>query len=84
RMSRLRRRSDLGLALLCGAGMAAISYTVMTMPAGNLASDWFLQHAYAEGGGTNVVNVILVDFRGFDTLGEITVLAIVGLIVFAL
>ena len=31
-----------------------------------------------EGGGTNVVNVILVDFRGFDTLGEITVLAIVG------
>jgi len=84
RMSRLRRRLDLVVALVCGAGMAAISYTVMTMPAGNLASDWFLQHAYAEGGGTNVVNVILVDFRGFDTLGEITVLAIVGLTVFAL
>ena len=35
---------------------------------------FFLEHAYAEGGGTNVVNVMLVDFRGFDTLGEITVL----------
>src|SRR5690606_38473909 len=33
---------------------------------------------------TNVVNVILVDFRGFDTLGEITVLGIVALSVFAL
>src|SRR5690606_18274460 len=35
-------------------------------------------------GGRNVVNVLLVDFRAFDTLGEITVLGIVGLIVFAL
>ena len=39
---------------------------------------------YPEGGGTNVVNVILVDFRGFDTLGEIAVLGVVGLAVFAL
>ncbi|WP_062762929.1 monovalent cation/H+ antiporter subunit A [Falsirhodobacter sp. alg1] len=81
---RVRRRGDLIIALVCGAGVAAISYTVMMMPAGNLASDWFLQHAYSEGGGTNVVNVILVDFRGFDTFGEISVLAIVGLTVFAL
>ena len=36
------------------------------------------------GGGTNVVNVILVDFRGFDTLGEITVLCIVALTVYSL
>jgi multicomponent K+:H+ antiporter subunit A len=36
------------------------------------------------GGGTNVVNVILVDFRGFDTLGEITVLGIAALGIFAL
>src|SRR5690606_23673737 len=34
--------------------------------------------------GTNVVNVLLVDFRGFDTMGEITVLGIVALTVFAL
>ena len=37
-----------------------------------------------EGGGTNVVNVILVDFRGFDTLGEITVLAIAGVALYSL
>jgi multicomponent K+:H+ antiporter subunit A len=37
-----------------------------------------------EGGGTNVVNVILVDFRGLDTLGEITVFGIAGLVLHAL
>src|SRR5690606_11675419 len=45
---------------------------------------YFIEKAYSEGGGRNVVNVILVDFRGFDTFGEITVLAIVALTVFAL
>ncbi|MCJ8139201.1 monovalent cation/H+ antiporter subunit A [Falsirhodobacter halotolerans] len=82
--AKLRRRGDLVVAVLCGAGVALMAYTVMMMPQGNLASDWFLQHAYSEGGGTNVVNVILVDFRGFDTFGEICVLAIVGLTIFAL
>jgi multicomponent K+:H+ antiporter subunit A len=32
-----------------------------------------------EAGGKNIVNVILVDFRGFDTFGEITVLAVAAL-----
>jgi len=47
-------------------------------------AQYFLSRAYTDGGGHNVVNVILVDFRGFDTLGEITVLCIVALSVFAL
>ncbi len=38
----------------------------------------------AEGGGTNVVNVIIVDFRGFDTLGEISVLCVVAITVYSL
>ena len=38
---------------------------------------------YPGGGGTNVVNVILVDFRGFDTFGEIIVLGIAALVIFA-
>ena len=42
-------------------------------------SDEFLARAVSEGGGSNVVNVILVDFRGFDTLGEITVLTVAAL-----
>ena len=36
------------------------------------------------GQGRNIVNVILVDFRGFDTLGEITVLAVAGIGVYSL
>ncbi len=50
----------------------------MMHPVADSISRFFLEHAYAEGGGHNVVNVILVDFRGFDTLGEISVLAIVA------
>src|SRR5690606_36510719 len=45
---------------------------------------FFLERAQSEGGGANVVNVILVDFRGYDTLGEITVLGVVALSVYAL
>ncbi|MGK2949183.1 MAG: hydrogen gas-evolving membrane-bound hydrogenase subunit E [Acidimicrobiales bacterium] len=39
----------------------------------------YLERALPDGGGSNVVNVILVDFRGLDTLGEITVLAVAAL-----
>jgi multicomponent Na+:H+ antiporter subunit A len=42
-------------------------------------SSEFIERAVPEGGGNNVVNVILVDFRGFDTMGEITVLAVAAL-----
>jgi len=80
----LRRATDLGVALAAGVGMALLSYAVMTREAPAGISRFFVEQAYPGGGGTNVVNVILVDFRGFDTLGEITVLAIVGLTVFSL
>ena len=43
------------------------------------ASQAYLDQALPEGGGSNVVNVVLVDFRGFDTLGEITVLVVAAL-----
>jgi multicomponent K+:H+ antiporter subunit A len=67
-----------------GTGLATLAYVVMTRPAPESIARYFVENAYVKGGGTNVVNVILVDFRGFDTLGEITVLAIVALTVFAL
>ncbi|WP_145105992.1 monovalent cation/H+ antiporter subunit A [Cereibacter sediminicola] len=82
--ARLRRGRDLVIAGLSGAGLATLAYVVMTRPLVPNIGDWFLRNAYHEGGGTNVVNVILVDFRAFDTFGEITVLAIVGLTVYAL
>jgi multicomponent K+:H+ antiporter subunit A len=82
--TRLRRARDALIALGAGAGMAALSYAVMTHAVADSISEYFLQRAYFDGGGRNVVNVILVDFRAFDTFGEITVLAVVALSVFAL
>ena len=81
---RLRRSRDLGIAFVVGAGMATLAYAVMVLPMPETIGSYFLERAYTEGGGRNVVNVILVDFRGFDTLGEITVLAVVALTIFAL
>jgi multicomponent K+:H+ antiporter subunit A len=77
---RVRKLADGLVALVAGAGTAAIVYAVLTRPFRSIAP-YFLERAYSEGGGTNVVNVIIVDFRGFDTMLEITVLGIAGLIV---
>ena len=79
-----RRIRDFAIAAVGGAGLAALSYAVMTRPQSFTISANFLEKAYTEGGGRNVVNVILVDFRGFDTLGEIAVLGIVAITVYAL
>ncbi|HSV60411.1 MAG TPA: monovalent cation/H+ antiporter subunit A [Variovorax sp.] len=79
-----RRSRDLGLAIAAGCGMAALSWTLMTRPFPQSISGFFLERALSEGGGSNVVNVMLVDFRGFDTFGEITVLGAVALTVYAL
>jgi multicomponent K+:H+ antiporter subunit A len=78
------RIRDLGIAVSAGSGLAALAYAVMTSPPPASIADYFIRNAYSEGGGTNIVNVILVDFRAFDTLGEITVLCIVALAVYAL
>jgi len=51
---------------------------------GKTIAEYFLETSYSLGGGYNVVNVILVDFRGFDTLFEITVLAIAALAVYSM
>ncbi len=79
-----RRVRDLLLALVVGGGMAVLSYLVMTRDFPQSISTFFLERALPEGFGTNVVNVMLVDFRGLDTLGEITVLGTVALTVYAL
>jgi multicomponent K+:H+ antiporter subunit A len=84
RAVQVRRARDFVVALAGGLGLAAISYVVLTHPAPSQIGDYFVTRALPEGGGTNVVNVLLVDFRGFDTMGEITVLAIVALTVYAL
>lgn len=47
-------------------------------------SEYYVKHTYDPAGGENMVNVILVDFRGFDTLFEISVLAIAGIGIYGL
>jgi multicomponent K+:H+ antiporter subunit A len=65
--------------------MATLAFALLVQERGTSAlTAFFLDHALPEGGGRNVVNVILVDFRGFDTLGEITVVGIVALTVYKL
>ena len=56
----------------------------MTRNFAQTIAGYYLADAKPGGGGTNVVNVILVDFRGFDTFGEIIVLGIAALAIFAL
>ncbi|WP_180040892.1 monovalent cation/H+ antiporter subunit A [Acinetobacter sp. YH12100] len=78
-----RRWRDAIIALGGGLGIATIAWLIMTRDH-NSISWFFLQQSIPLGGGTNVVNVILVDFRGFDTFGEITVLGIAAIGVLSL
>lgn len=75
---------DLTLSVGLGGGLAFLLLGVLSSPLPSEVSDWYLAHAAPDAHGHNVVNVILVDFRGFDTWGEITVLTIAGLGVYAL
>jgi len=81
--SPLRHWRDVGLALLVGIGVALLCYAMLIQPTTSISS-FFVDQSKPGGGGTNVVNVILVDFRGFDTLGEITVLGIAALGILAM
>ena len=81
---RTRALRDLALAGGVGAGAAALAWTVLRRPpyggaATSEVAAFYLRQSKPAGGGTNAVNVTLVDFRGLDTLGEIAVLACAGL-----
>lgn len=82
-VGRLRISRDLVISILSGISVMILTMAVMTREFVPI-SDFFLANAVPGGGGTNVVNVILVDFRGTDTLGEIVVLALAGLGIYAL
>ncbi|MFP3352891.1 monovalent cation/H+ antiporter subunit A [Pseudoalteromonas sp. SIMBA_153] len=81
--SSLRILRDVVISSTVGIIIASICYALLTRPLDSI-SEFFIANAKTGGGGTNVVNVILVDFRGFDTLGEITVLGIAALGIFKL
>ncbi|MCG5515897.1 MULTISPECIES: monovalent cation/H+ antiporter subunit A [unclassified Ectothiorhodospira] len=81
--SPVRRGRDGVLAALAGLGVGGLCWAVLTRDFSTL-SGYYLEQSVPGGGGTNVVNVILVDFRGFDTFGEIIVLGIAALAIYAL
>ncbi len=80
-----RRYRDIVVAAAAGLGVAVLAYAMMARdPSPDAASVEMLARSLPEAYGRNVVNVILVDFRGFDTFGEITVFGVAALIVHAL
>lgn len=80
-MGRLRQIGIIFVALCAGVmGFVLVLFNGSpTMDAGTAISSYFVDNSVPLGHGANIVNVILVDFRGFDTMGEITVLALAAL-----
>jgi multicomponent Na+:H+ antiporter subunit A len=75
---------DGGLATLCGLGVAIVLMRVLERPFDQRLSTFFAENSAPLAHGRNIVNVILVDFRGLDTLGEISVIMTAGIAVLAL
>lgn len=78
------RLRDGVLSLALGTIICVLALQVLAEPANNEIGDFYAKNAYLLAHGKNVVNVILVDFRGTDTLIEISVLAIAAIGVFGL
>lgn len=72
------------LSVAFGILITLISLEVLNQPVNKQISEFYAENAYVLAHGKNVVNVILVDFRGTDTLIEITVLTVAALGVFSL
>lgn len=80
----VQRLRDAALGLAGGCCTGFVAWAIMTRSPNNPISSYHWANSYSGGGGTNVVNVTLVDFRAFDTFGEIIVLGIAALAIFAL
>lgn len=81
---RWARWRDIGVASLVGSMMTLLILITQQTRFYDSLAPWFIERSVSEGYGRNVVNVILVDFRAFDTLGEIAVLSLAALGVMAM
>ncbi|PWK75772.1 multisubunit sodium/proton antiporter MrpA subunit [Aminobacter sp. AP02] len=75
---------DMTIAAACGTGFALLLLKVTQLPFDDRLSQFFAAYSKTIAHGRNVVNVIIVDFRGLDTLGEIAVVMVTGLAILAL
>jgi len=82
--SKRTKLRDLTIAIFFGSAMTMLALQAMHVDFNQTVSDFFIENSYIKAHGKNIVNVILVDFRAFDTLGEITVLSIAGIGVYVL
>jgi multicomponent Na+:H+ antiporter subunit A len=78
------RVRDAALAIMAGGVISVLLLFAINVRTHGAVSDYYVENALPGGHGRNIVNVILVDFRALDTLGEITVLGIAGVGVYAL
>jgi len=82
--SKMQHTRDWLLSLLFGAIISIIALSALDATSSKEVSAYYASEAYDKAKGKNIVNVILVDFRGMDTMVEITVLVIAALGVFGL
>ena len=80
----LARIVDGSVAIAAGLGFGLLLLKVTQTPFNAALSEFFSAHSRAIAHGRNIVNVIIVDFRGLDTLGEIAVVMIAGLAILTL
>ncbi len=78
------RVRDAGVAVAAGVMMTLLIFAVTAAPFDAFISEFYAEASYPLAHGRNIVNVILVDFRALDTMGEVVVVAIAGLAVYAL
>ena len=72
------------IALVFGSVMTVLALKAVNVNLNRSISDFFIKNSYEKAFGENVVNVILVDFRALDTLGEVTVLTLAAVGVYLL
>jgi multicomponent Na+:H+ antiporter subunit A len=75
----LEKSFDYTVALIAGSAFTALLLAVLQTPFDPTLSEFFANYSRTIAHGRNIVNVIIVDFRGLDTLGEIAVVMIAGL-----
>jgi multicomponent Na+:H+ antiporter subunit A len=83
--SNMRARIRDGIVSLCFGGLITLlALAIIQEPINTETSQFYVDNAYLLAKGKNIVNVILVDYRGVDTLGEITVITIAAIGVYGL
>jgi multicomponent Na+:H+ antiporter subunit A len=75
---------DAVIGVVAGLAVTVTMLGVLSQPFNSTMAEYYAQYSYTEAHGRNIVNVILVDFRAVDTLGETVVLVVAGLSIFAL